>query len=80
MKTPPLSHAPGCTLEEHHQEPGGLVGDLFVEVLEAESHVERVLPRLVLRVSEEGRLAGQQEVGDGAQRPDVRLREGRLVH
>ena len=73
-------HEPGGAPEEGHQEPRGLVGDLLVEVLEAEAHVESVLSRLVFGVAEERRLAGQQEVGDGSQRPDVRLRERRLVH
>ena len=76
----PPPDEPGRAPEERHQEAGRLVGDLLVEVLEAEAHVECVLARLVISVAEEGRLAGQQQVGDGAHRPDVRLRERRLVH
>ena len=58
-KSSPYPHGTSCTpkveqiysrgrpLEDPHEEPRGLHGDLLVEVLELEPHVDDVVPRLL---------------------------------
>jgi len=68
---------PWCPLEDPHEEPGGLHGDLLVEPLELELDVEDVLFRFFgTRLSLEGKLAGKQDVEEDTQAPDVGLGEG----
>ena len=72
-------HSPWRPLEDPHEEPGGLHGDLLVEPLELEPHVDDVLPRLLRALPLEGQLAGQHHVQQHAQAPHVGLGVGLRV-
>ena len=66
---------PCSPLEDPHEKSGGLHGGLLVEPLELESDVGDVILGLVGAVALEGELAGQEDVEEHAQTPDVGLRE-----
>lgn len=66
-------------LEQQHQEPGGLLRQILVQVLEPVSDERDVLPGLDVVGAPERRHAGQQCVRDHPERPDVRVRIRGLV-
>ncbi len=71
-----FSFLPGSALEDPHQQPRGLHGDLFVEELELELDVENIGLGLLRSFSLEGELSGEQNVQENSQTPDVTLGEG----
>lgn len=67
---------PWRALEDPHEQPGGLHGDLLVEPLELEPDVDDVGLGLLSRLALERQLAGKQDIEKDTQAPDVRLGEG----
>ena len=61
-----MKYSPGCPLEDPHQQPRGLHGDLLVEPFELEVDVEDVGLGLLQGLALERQLAGQQNVEEHA--------------
>lgn len=67
------------TLEDQHQEPGRLLGDLLEQIFEAVAHEADVGAGFRLVSTVERTVGGQEQVRQATDGPDVGLRVGGLT-